>query len=333
MFNLVTSSSPSVAIEASHATQYEPAAAEFNPTCIVIGCKNGEGVSNPNTKYYPVPSAQQIARQWYINTLREDLFDSLQQQQRVSISSSVIPQHHVCIEHFDEECFVNAPVVNEQGAYEQMSQIKLNEDAVPSLFEIEIFQKMIAHTEQINQLQLQQQQSLNLLQQSQGADINTSNASYQADLFEQSKQQVQSPNSTGSASSKRSRMDPDLRATLIQRVPKALKRTTVYASEALASNSRLPKAVKHTMPRSVLQPTTNTAMISSSSTSSILSEAIKMSVLEDNVAAAVAAAKTSKTHKAVKHTTSLISSSATAFLKGMYFTQPSLQIYLVTLKF
>ena len=97
------------------------------PSCIVIGCKNGNGQSNSHVKYYQVPFIQQhgtsnsntnatninTARQWYINTLREDLLDYVNSQQ-----FNQNPIHYVCIEHFDEESFIitnTSNVVNSNG--------------------------------------------------------------------------------------------------------------------------------------------------------------------------------------------------------------------------
>ena len=117
------------------------------PSCIVVGCKNGSAQSSQPVKYYQVPQVHhhqpqqqqhtnQTARQWYINTLREDLLELID-------STPSPPLHYVCIEHFDEESFVLANA-NEQlqpDANEQMIMV-LKEDAVPSLFEIEVFQKV-----------------------------------------------------------------------------------------------------------------------------------------------------------------------------------------------
>jgi hypothetical protein len=318
MFNLVPSvNSSSITIEPSQSNQYD----QMNtftkqPSCIVIGCKNGEGKTNSNIKYYQVPSIHQNARQWYINTLREDLYESLQNS--ASINQ---PSHFVCIEHFDEESFVNGQMLNEFGNYEQMMHMKLKEDAVPSLFEIEVFQKMISHTEQLNQ---QQQSIMVLQQQTQNDDSNISNKNIESTStsvdFQNESEQSKQPAAISNASSKRSRMDPDLRASLMQRVPKALKRTTVQASQIeplrSAANSvlskPLPKAVKHTMPRSVLQPTTNSQMTPSMG-SSILNEIMKMP-LDDQTKTS---GTSTKAHKAVKHTSNLSINSNTAYLKEL----------------
>lgn len=93
------------------------------------------------------------SRQWYINTLREDLLDFILLNYKAGKPCK--ETHYVCIEHFDEESFA-------QDNHFQ-DQVVLKEDAVPSLFEIEVFQKMIAHQEQIanNQEQKQNQQVSN----------------------------------------------------------------------------------------------------------------------------------------------------------------------------
>ena len=113
-----------------------------SPCCIVIGCANA--THNPIVKYYPVPVGNiNLCKQWYINTLREDL----------PISS----EHHVCIEHFDEESFLTP--INQQ---ELNTNLILKDDAVPSLFEIEVFQKMISHQETLSANRLSSIQTINL---------------------------------------------------------------------------------------------------------------------------------------------------------------------------
>ena len=109
------------------------------PTCIVIGCINS--IHNQTIKYYKVPIENaNICRQWYINTLREDLEPS--------------NNHYICIEHFDEESFLQQ---NQQhnglklfNSNDNKNNQILKEDAVPSLFEIEVFQKMIQHQELVS---------------------------------------------------------------------------------------------------------------------------------------------------------------------------------------
>jgi len=202
------------------------------PSCIVIGCKNS--YSNSSVKYYQVPlltdnNSNNIARQWYINTLREDLLDfvlssnsntSTTTNNNNGLKLDLLPTpHYVCIEHFDEESFNN----NTTTANEQI--IILKDDAVPSLFEIEVFQKMIAHQEQIA---LNQQKQL-------------------IQLNNQQKQQQQQT----TIPVKRARMDPDTRAALIQRVPKAVKRTSLL-SMALQPP---PPPQQVTTPKPIITPT------------------------------------------------------------------------------
>ena len=118
------------------------------PTCIVIGCINS--IHNQTVKYYKVPiDNSNICRQWYINTLREDLEPS--------------NNHYICIEHFDEESFLQQQQNEQHNDLNMYSSNNINnnnnlsknnqmlkEDAVPSLFEIEVFQKMIQHQELVS---------------------------------------------------------------------------------------------------------------------------------------------------------------------------------------
>ena len=239
------------------------------PSCIVIGCKNGNGITNASVKYYQVPfiHAQQpnspnpIPRQWYINTLREDLLDYVNSQQFNSR-----PMHYVCIEHFDEESFLIAnaghgvadgiTVSSDSSANGQEMLMILKEDAVPSLFEIEVFQKMIAHQEQfaLNQQrqllgsQLKKQNTLpqSPIQQPSRSSLLSSlilndNATCQNNSYinsNSSSKTISEMTSSSSSSSpvlhnKRTRIDPDVRAALIQRVPKAVKRTSVLGNGSL----------------------------------------------------------------------------------------------------
>lgn len=141
----------------SQTTTAPTANGNHSPRCIVIGCKNA--YPNRSIKYYQVPAIEpdvvedNTSRQWYINTLREDLLDFILLNYKAGKPCK--ETHYVCIEHFDEESFA-------QDNHFQ-DQVVLKEDAVPSLFEIEVFQKMIAHQEQIanNQEQKQNQQVSN----------------------------------------------------------------------------------------------------------------------------------------------------------------------------
>jgi hypothetical protein len=254
------------------------------PSCIVIGCKNGSGYSSPSVKYYQVPtinlntndSLSSIARQWYINTLREDLLDFILSNKKNSIKStlndlsSLPTPHYVCIEHFDEESFLLTANQNSSLLLNNQEQLMiLKEDAVPSLFEIEVFQKMIAHQEQIalnQQKQLIQFNHQHQQQQHQNASMVQGNLQ-NGQQYNHQKSNFQPP-----VSAKRSRMDPDTRAALMQRVPKAVKRTSILnmsiqpsgaAPPQKQNNStpppstvptlqkqvKAPKAVKHTTPR------------------------------------------------------------------------------------
>ena len=64
-------------------------------------------------------------------------------------------------------------------------------------------------------------------------------------------------NLTAASTNKRVRMDPDTRAALIQRVPKAVKRTSCLPAAAMLPpvqnknnySGKAQKAVKHTMPQ------------------------------------------------------------------------------------
>jgi hypothetical protein len=286
------------------------------PSCIVIGCKNGNGISNVNVKYYQVPSIQSTtttitnntatARQWYINTLREDLLDYVNSQRFVATPSSSAPIHYVCIEHFDEESFIITNIETSNGVNTESLSVSmdvngsssattnggseivmiLKEDAVPSLFEFDVFQKMIAHQERfaLNQQQKQQMAAASRLQalttkvnnatiQNQASPLSSSSMAPrttsllsnlilndgQQDNLKTSQKSLKSPlqatvaslNSDGSttttmtmasmsplsssssspvlAQSKRTRIDPDVRAALMQRVPKAVKRTSAMS--------------------------------------------------------------------------------------------------------
>ena len=207
----------------------------INPQCIVIGCKNGENkIVNESVKFYQVPNlttSNAIARQWYINTLREDLLEKIHHTKQ--------PAHHyVCIEHFDEESFLIAKDPCQDPSNVIMI---LKEDAVPSLFEIEVFQKMIAHQEQfsLNQQKFDSQpKQLSITQ-------NKSQTPLLQNLILNSE-----PQKACVPTNKRTRIDPDTRAALIQRIPKAVKRTALlnFSSDLASSpsTSKVQKAVKQT---------------------------------------------------------------------------------------
>jgi hypothetical protein len=269
-----------------------------SPTCIVIGCKNGYGNSNPVLKYYQVPNlnTNPIARQWYINTLREDLLDYLLTNQ--ANLKQLQQQHFVCIEHFDEESFIiNDNNIMDSSSHQQQTMI-LKDDAVPSLFEIEVFQRMIAHQEQIALNQQRQKQLIQfknvepaLAQPKQPTSLLSSLIlSEQPTVLSSLNSNQQSKyskyiQSSNNSSGKRTRIDPDIRAALIQRVPKAVKRTTLHPVSTTNSNDnnektinqlipensplagvssaqsiKIPKAVKHTMPKNQTNTINETVM-------------------------------------------------------------------------
>jgi hypothetical protein len=298
MFNL-NASSTEILISTPSNQQLFSSSPLNPPSCIVIGCKNGNGLTNPNVKYYQVPFIHQTTssntntyRQWYINTLREDLLDYVNSQQQQQHQQN--PIHFVCIEHFDEESFLieNANVISLNSPPDEIMMV-LKEDAVPSLFEIEVFQRMIAHQEQVSlnqQKQLQQQQ--NQFEPISAANVSFHHATPQRSsllsnlilnecdyhhqgifscklstttqiMQETLKSTSQEMQSTGGSASpmtssqvnKRTRIDPDMRAALIQRVPKAVKRTSAMGHPKnqqqfpLIPPVKMQKAVKHTMPR------------------------------------------------------------------------------------
>lgn len=207
----------------------------INPQCIVIGCKNGENkILNENVKFYQVPNlttSNAIARQWYINTLREDLLEKIHQTKQPV-------QHFVCIEHFDEESFLIAKDPCQDPSNVIMI---LKEDAVPSLFEIEVFQKMIAHQEQFT---LNQQKFDSHLKQISFSQNKSQTPLLQNLIINSEPQQTCVP------TNKRTRIDPDTRAALMQRIPKAVKRTALlnFSSDSTSSpsSSKVQKAVKQT---------------------------------------------------------------------------------------
>lgn len=166
--------------------------------CIVVGCRHSEegvALGSSPVKLYQVPDIRSRAgaRQWYINTLREDLLDSLQSVR--DLANSSIPAHYVCIEHFDQESFSSPEV--------------LKEDAVPSIFEISVFMKMMSHQERVSG---QKKTSPTV----QGSD--------------------QSVSSSSNSSAKRARIDPETRAVLLERMPKAIKRTSAWPPNQSAQN-------------------------------------------------------------------------------------------------
>jgi hypothetical protein len=368
------------------------------PTCIVIGCINS--IHNQTVKYYKVPAENtNICRQWYINTLREDLEPS--------------NNHYICIEHFDEESFLQQQNHHQhhQKQFNKNNQI-LKEDAVPSLFEIEVFQKMIQHQELVsngnrsisNSIDLQaindsislnnnnnhhQQQTLleNLLindhqpKHQQQRHKNQPRCSFKtcininnhdtilyslpkiaeiakkwmiacqihdndlklcrehflpSDFNEynylkpdaipsvfinnnRNKQQQQLSNNnldldTSSSIAKRARMDPEQRAELLSRIPKAVKRTTIqspiinHTNQTNANNNanlnanKIQKAMKHT--NSILSKpdvNTNSKFLSAALNSSQTISPVKASIVTVNKQT-LNQNNNNKAQKAVKHT-------------------------------
>jgi hypothetical protein len=108
---------------------------------------------------------------------------------------------------------------------------------------------MIAHQEQIS-LNQQQKQLLQQQQQQQQKQ----RTSLLSNLILAQPKHATSTITIAQNSTKRTRIDPDTRAALIQRVPKAVKRTAL-----IANPPKLQKAVKHTGPRP--QPATSNVLI------------------------------------------------------------------------
>ena len=118
---------------------------------------------------------------------------------------------------------------------------------------------MIAHQEQISINQQQKQ----LLQQQQQQQQRTSLLSNL--ILTNNQPQPKQTTSTITITQnnvKRTRIDPDTRAALIQRVPKAVKRTALISTQA----PKLQKAVKHTGTR----PQISNPLVPSSSSSVII---------------------------------------------------------------
>ncbi|CAF1687271.1 unnamed protein product, partial [Adineta ricciae] len=97
------------------------------PLCIVQGCPNGVQ-SNPSIRYFTVPvHISNIAAAWYKNTMRTDLRPS--------------PTHRVCEQHFEESCF----------DYVGDSSKVLKPKSLPTLFDLEVFYKMIAYQDRLQE--------------------------------------------------------------------------------------------------------------------------------------------------------------------------------------
>ena len=91
--------------------------------CIVQGCPNSLP-SNSTVQYFPVPvHVANLATAWYKNTMRTDLRSS--------------HLHRVCEQHFEESCF----------DYVGDGTKVLKPKSLPTLFDLEVFYKMIAYQE------------------------------------------------------------------------------------------------------------------------------------------------------------------------------------------
>ena len=356
------------------------------PTCIVIGCINS--IHNQTVKYYKIPiENSNICRQWYINTLREDLEPT--------------NNHYICIEHFDEESFIQSSSHHHQNGSKSKFNPKnnqiLKEDAVPSLFEIEVFQKMIQHQELVsngnrsisNSIDLQsitdnynssilQQQTLleNLLNNNdhssvssikrrcsirtcinshesgggdhvplyslpktqeiakkwlfncqtrdtdlrvcrdhfQTNDFNEYNylkpdavpSNFQATLNRSHRDTTPQQQQSTTTTNKRARMDPEQRAELLSRIPKAVKRTTIQSLiPSQNNNSRIQKALKHT---NQIMTTNETKFLSAALNNSktIISSSSSSPLLLTQKSQNKTITAANKSQKAVKQTTTTL---------------------------
>ncbi|CAF3954181.1 unnamed protein product [Rotaria magnacalcarata] len=104
--------------------------AHFNnnePICIVQGCPNGIQ-TNPSVQYFAVPvHITSIAAAWYKNTMRTDLTPS--------------HTHRICEQHFEEPCF----------DYVGNNTKVLKPKSLPTLFDLEVFYKMIAYQDKLQE--------------------------------------------------------------------------------------------------------------------------------------------------------------------------------------
>jgi hypothetical protein len=104
--------------------------AHFNhndPLCIVQGCPNGIQ-TNSSVQYFAVPvHVANIAAAWYKNTMRTDLRPT--------------HTHRVCEQHFEEPCF----------DYVGNGTKVLKPKSLPTLFDLEVFYKMIAYQDKLQE--------------------------------------------------------------------------------------------------------------------------------------------------------------------------------------
>ncbi|CAF3384500.1 unnamed protein product [Rotaria sp. Silwood1] len=97
------------------------------PLCIVQGCPNGIQ-TNPSIQYFAVPvHVANIAAAWYKNTMRTDLIPS--------------HTHRICEQHFEEPCF----------DYVGNNTKVLKPKSLPTLFDLEVFYKMIAYQDKLQE--------------------------------------------------------------------------------------------------------------------------------------------------------------------------------------
>ena len=147
---------------------------------------------------------------------------------------------------------------------------------------------MIAHQEQIS-LNQQQKQLLQQQQQKQRTSL-------LSNLILAQPKNTTSTITIAQNSTKRTRIDPDTRAALIQRVPKAVKRTALIANPpAPPQLPKLQKAVKHTGPRP--QPAASNVIIIND-----IAPSPNLLNKSPNTVPQSSAASTIKVQKAVKHT-------------------------------
>ena len=191
-------------------------------------------------------AATNLAKKWYIIALREDLLEMIVANRMPASEQNFF----VCMDHFDEQNLVHHhrqhhqqrqyhSLTNDEnnmrmsltaGGDDDDDEITLKSDAVPSVFDADVFQKMMAHhtrlaSNQSRDQQQQQQQPVVVIEESTGSDQMTTTMR-NAQL-----------NAIVNSNHKRLRIDPTLRAVLMQRVPKAVKRTSSSSSQLFSSSS------------------------------------------------------------------------------------------------
>ncbi|CAF0950763.1 unnamed protein product, partial [Didymodactylos carnosus] len=104
--------------------------------CIVHGCPNGS-ISHPSVQRFSVPThLPNIAHQWYKNTMRTDLRPS--------------SQHSVCECHFEESCFEHVSTMDRHTGENKTTKC-LKTKSLPTLFDLEVFYKMIAYQDKLQE--------------------------------------------------------------------------------------------------------------------------------------------------------------------------------------